>query len=273
KSTAARLVHGLLAPPADAEWPLLTRIARQFGEPARWRPLVQPHHTIPALSMIGGCRPVRAGEITRAHGGILLLDELLEFDVTTQEALREPVERGVIAVARAGEAVELPARFLLLATANLCRCGQYAPTGENGCTCSEKRRRQYLERLSGPTLDRFDLFVYTNGWLADEKDTSLEGVRERVRAAQRFASARGRSSARNRDLGWDELHREVSDFQRRLLGPLQAESMRRTLAVLRVARTCADLDQSESLRPHHLDEAMALCWASVKALRSDAMAF
>lgn len=269
KSTGARLIHPLLRDPPPEEWPLLRRIARVFGAKTLARPLVQPHHTTPPVSMVGGGIPVRPGEITRAHGGVLLLDEFLEFDVSAQEALREPLEAGMITIARGGEAAELPARFLLLGTTNLCRCGQYVPIEGHTCNCPEKRRRQYIDRLSGPTLDRFDLLVYTHAWASEEKGRLLADVRAAVERAQTFARDRRGQAGLNRDLGWSVLHEARNPFMLEQLMPLEVESMRRRLAVLRVARTCADLDESEHVTAAHLNEALSLCWYPVHALRSD----
>src|SRR5207247_8415644 len=125
KTTAASLLWRLIRKPDVSTFHACRQISKRFGSPISWRPLVNPHHTTPTLSLIGGGGHPRPGEITRAHGGVLLLDEYLEFDIHIQEALREPLDSGRITISRNSEVAIFPCEFLLLATTNLCKCGHY----------------------------------------------------------------------------------------------------------------------------------------------------
>lgn len=127
---------------------------------ARWRPVVKPHHSAPPVSMIGGGVPPQKGEISRADGGLLVLDELLEFDRRVQEALREPAEEGVIRLSRGTRSKSFAAGFQLVATTNLCPCGRWQPGLRRGCAHSNRRCLSNLDRLSGPFLDRFEILWF-----------------------------------------------------------------------------------------------------------------
>jgi magnesium chelatase family protein len=163
KTRLARLLSGQL-PDLDAAAGLeVTRIHSAAGLLARpglvrRPPLRAPHHTITAAGMLGGGANLRPGEITLAHRGLLLLDELTEFSPRILDALREPLTEGVVRLARASGAREFPARFQLVATANPCRCG-FLGSGVRACSCTEAQRARYRARLSGPLRDRFDLAV------------------------------------------------------------------------------------------------------------------
>ena len=120
------------------------------GRELNTRPVVQPHHSATPLSVIGGGRPLRFGEISLAHGGSLILDELLEFHPQVQSALREPMEKGMIYLSRTGARKFFPAASLVLATTNLCPCGHFQPGVNFQCRCSSLKLRNYIERLTGP---------------------------------------------------------------------------------------------------------------------------
>ena len=197
KSMSCDLIWRMLPEPSEAEW-----IEISAGDSLRdqnsWRPFVCPHHTSTVLSIVGGGARPQAGEAARAHGGILVLDELLEWEARVQEALREPVEKGVLRVARAQGVFEQVCKFQLLATTNLCPCGSFVPGASSGCRCSGSRVRRYLSRLSGPILDRFDLVVTTARW-SEKRTVSLESVFERVTEIFKLrhqAQARGEALAR-----------------------------------------------------------------------------
>ena len=233
------------------------------------RPFRAPHHTISNMGMAGGGNPVpRPGEISLAHNGVLFLDELPEFHKDVIEVLRQPLEEGRVQISRATATEVFPSRFMLVCAMNPCKCGWYGhPSGR--CRCTESEVKKYLSRLSGPLLDRLDLFVEVPAMEFDElaakdsKEESSSEIRQRVNAARRIQVERtaGKGASCNAQLGPEELkaHCALSDdcqammksaFER--LG-LTARSYDR---ILRVARTIADLDGAECIELPHLAEAL-----------------
>jgi magnesium chelatase family protein len=214
-------------------------------------PFRAPHHTSSAVALVGGgSQTLRPGEISLAHGGVLFLDELGEFPVSVLDALRQPLESGVIHVARSHVHAEVPARFLLVAATNPCPCGGGAP---GSCECDETRRLRYVRRFSGPLLDRFDLRIAVDRPRVDDlvdtgattsTETSVE-VAERVRMVRELAMER--QGVLNGELHGALLDRfaplaaEASGFLRSLL-ERDRLSGRGYHRVRRVARTLADLD-------------------------------
>ena len=240
----------------DPGHPLLTR-----------RPFRAPHHTASAAALTGGGPALRPGEMSLAHNGVLFLDELPEFRRDVLEAMRQPLEEGTVTVARAGGTLHLPARFQLICAMNPCRCGWRGhPT--HRCTCSDRDVERYVEKISGPLLDRIDLHVNVPSVEYDairrrEPAESSAAVRERVCAARAIQSRRfeGTDIACNAQMtasmigqfcrlsgAGDTLMR--SAFER--MG-LTARSHDR---ILRVARTIADLDGEADILPQHLAEAI-----------------
>lgn len=211
-------------------------------------PFRAPHHGASAAGLLGGGRPIRAGEVSLAHHGVLFLDELPEFDRRCLESLREVIEQGVVRIARANARCELPARFQLVAAANPCPCGFHG-TPDRDCRCDDAALARYRRRLSGPLLDRIDLSVRVGavGWDALRSGEACESsatVRARVLAARARQRARGvRCNAEIRDRDLDaKVDAEAAALD--LLGHavdrlgLSARGARR---LLRVARTVADL--------------------------------
>lgn len=241
---------------ADPKHPLLTR-----------RPFRSPHHTTSAAALAGGGPLLRPGEISLAHNGILFLDEFPEFHRDVLETLRQPLEDGEVTVARASGTLHLPARFQLICAMNPCRCGWRGhPSGK--CTCSDRDVGKYVEKISGPLLDRIDLHVSVpsveyEAMRRREIPESSAQVKRRVDAAraiqtQRFAGTEIPCNAQmsaaqigafcRLDSAGDTLMKNA--FER--MG-LTARSHDR---ILRVARTIADLDGAESISPVHLAEAI-----------------
>lgn len=257
KSTAAEHVIELLAEPDSELFAQSRKINRSFGQDISWRPLVNPHHTITPLAMIGGSSQILPGEITRAHGGLLIMDEFLEFHRTVHEALREPLESGMVSIARNGHWRQFPAQFLLVATTNLCPCSQFIPgLANHKCRCFNHRRMRYLARLSGPILDRFQITAFTQDWF-EPASVHLQEVLFRVRQAQLFAQqTRGQKLPNSRCTG--EFESEASAFAKKNLLPERMNSRRRQKACIQVARTIADLDQSEHIRPQHWEASAKL---------------
>lgn len=239
KSTFAHALHSCLADPPPDLWEASRRLYAKEGRKLLWRPFVNPHHTIPTLSMIGGGYPLFPGEIAKAHGGLLVLDELLQFHKNALEALREPVEAGELRVTRKGQTRVWPASFQLLATTNLCPCGKLSPAWRGGCSLALYKCRATWERLSGPMLDRFDILAFTHEWNSGEKSVELKAIAEELREI--------RSSPQP----------ECGDVPDVLLNP--ETSLRRRRAMTKVAKALAALDGQNSVGSPQWMEAFRLC--------------
>jgi magnesium chelatase family protein len=228
----------------------------------RRRPFRAPHHSASMAAVVGGGNPPRPGEISLAHRGVLFLDELPEFQRSVLEALREPLEAGTIHIARASGHVRYPACFQLIAAMNPCPCG-YLGDGTDRCTCGPAQVARYRGRISGPLLDRFDLHVEV-ARVAGE--TLLSGAAERPPGLGQLGAARSRQADRgqvNARLAGPLLSRwaPLCPDARALLVRAAERwllSARAMVRIIRVARTIADLAESESLRLEHLSEALAL---------------
>ncbi len=266
KSTMAEYISKILCPNYE-DLKMSAQIARYFGEKLEWIPTRRPHHKSTLLSMIGAGRPPEPGEVTRAHGGVLIMDEFLEFDSKLQEALREPIETGKIMISRAGAAREFPAKFLLLATTNLCKCGQLIPSTKNQCQCRTVRKRQYVERLSGPILDRFQIISFSHEY-SQEHDVSLTDIRHRVKRAREFAQENRKQHAPNSRISSLSVEKDISPSLQKVF-KLKMSSQRRLKSVLQVARTIADLSESREIRAGHLNEALALSLRSATRIQVD----
>jgi magnesium chelatase family protein len=232
------------------------------------RPFRAPHHTVSVAGLVGGGAPVRPGEVSLAHQGCLFLDELLEFGRATVEALRQPLEDGIVSVCRARERAIFPARPLFVAALNPCPCGH---AGTLRCTCAPERVRAYRQRLSGPLLDRIDLQIALPpvdvGELSSRKqggETSAK-VRERVERARAVQLARVSSgeaaSSSNATLGAKDLARicaldEAGEQIIRSAANALGLSARAFGKVLRVARTLADLEGVTGIGAPHVAEAL-----------------
>jgi magnesium chelatase family protein len=218
--------------------------------------------------MIGGGSRLWSGEIARAHTGVLMLDELLEFAPRIQDFLREPVETGEIQISRAGKNRTIPAEFILIATTNLCPCGRFVPKkADDTCRCSRLARRRVLSRLSGPFADRFAIIAYTDQWNEGKKQTSVQAIIENVQSATEFRVQKRRQAEPNSRIGTTELRESLTAFQRQqILAPLVGQSLRREQAVLRVARTFADLRSSIGIGNEDLNKALQLCFHSHQLL-------
>jgi magnesium chelatase family protein len=272
KSMLAARLPGILPPlsPTEAlETSMIHSLAGLLtdGGISRQRPFREPHHTASMAAIIGGGRGAKPGEISLAHNGILFLDELPEFSRPVLETLRQPIETGEVVVARANAHVRYPCKFLLVAAANPCRCGHMADPAR-ACARVPQCGEDYLGRISGPLMDRFDLRIevppvaFTDLDLPPSGDSSAT-VAARVaeaRAVQgrRFGQAKG--IATNSDIEGAMLEEVATpDTEGRELLLKIAEkfglSARGYHRVLRVARTIADLDGSASVRRPHVAEA------------------
>jgi magnesium chelatase family protein len=274
KTMLARRLPGILPPLTLEEALETTKIHSVAGKIDNHLPLMtrrpfrSPHHTSSDIALIGGGSVPQPGEISLAHNGILFLDELPEFKRNVLEVLRQPLEDRVITIARARMSCNLPASVMLIASMNPCPCGFYNhPT--KPCTCVPGAIQKYLSRISGPLLDRIDIHIevvpvdYEN--LASTTPAECSAViRERVVRAReiqaaRFAGCDGIHCNAQMSSALIRRHCHLDETGSRLL---RAAMDRRGLSaraydrILKVARTIADLDESERIRPDHISEAI-----------------
>lgn len=270
KSMLAKALPSLL-PPLDREEVLeVTQLhslaGHDYGRIVAARPFRAPHHSASLVSITGGGALLRPGEISLAHRGVLFFDELPEFHRETLETLRQPLEDRMISISRAHGTAEYPANFIFVATANPCPCG-YAGS-ERGCRCAESQVLAYRNRLSGPILDRIDLY---SGVHEVEHSKLLRAGRNPAKdeaARQRVAGAR---SAQARRYGsTNKLNSDLTNAEIKELAPQDPEiratfnqaavrmciSARAYMRAIRVARTIADLQGSPGITAAHLAEAL-----------------
>ncbi|MGJ8621156.1 MAG: YifB family Mg chelatase-like AAA ATPase [Yoonia sp.] len=274
KSMLAARIPGILPPltPAEAlETSMIHSLSGLLDEGgiSRERPFREPHHTASMAAIVGGGRNAKPGEISLAHNGVLFMDEFPEFPRAVLETLRQPIETGQVVVARANAHVRYPCRFMLVAAANPCRCG-YLTDPAKACARVPLCGEDYLGRISGPLMDRFDLRVevppvaYTDLDLPADGETS-EQVAARVSAARHIQAKRfkGQSDRRvNADLEGQALEEVATpDDEGRALLVKVAErfglSARGYHRVLRVARTIADLEGAAEVGRAHIAEAVS----------------
>ncbi|MDJ0758250.1 MAG: YifB family Mg chelatase-like AAA ATPase [Woeseiaceae bacterium] len=271
KTMLAKRLPGLLPPMSKQEALQTAAVHSVLGERLDVdrlfrRPFRSPHHTVSAIALVGGGGSPRPGEISRAHNGVLFLDELPEFNRHTLEVLREPIEAGEVCISRAAYQLRFPSRFQLVAAMNPCPCGELGDV--NGrCGCSRDRVRAYRSRLSGPLLDRIDLQVdVARQCLASIRrgagnNESSATVAERVADARDVALKRQgcvnanvsgemlEQLAQVQPGGWALLERAATQFRL---------STRAAYRVLRVSRTIADLSADHQVTERHVAEALSL---------------
>lgn len=246
----------------------------------RRAPFRAPHHSSSLVSMVGGGTALmRPGEISLASNGVLFLDELGEFAPSVLDALRQPLEQGIVRLARARTTVVMPAKFLLVAATNPCPCGEGTP---GVCTCDDAARARYLRRFSGPLLDRFDLRVAvsrpnTNELISPERGESTYEVAMRVATARRLAFSRSgcTNSALSREQ-LDDVARLSKSAEQRLRRELETGLLtgRGYHRVRRVARTVADLNGApEVVDDAHLNLALMMRVDLATGLRSRELVF
>jgi magnesium chelatase family protein len=268
KSMLARRLATILPPLSDTAALETAAIYSLRGEripPWKTRPFRAPHHSATAAALVGGHSNPRPGEISLAHNGVLFLDELPEFNRSVLEVLREPLESGHVSIARVLRTVDFPARFQLIAAMNPCPCG-YLGDKHKECRCTPEQISRYTGRLSGPFLDRIDMCVQLNrepillSEVADRPESSAE-VRERVARAVKHRLSRDHIA--NAQLDSDGLKRWCWPDAPGLKLLEQAAgrfhlSRRACNRTLRVARSIADLADSEEVRRVHIAEALSL---------------
>ncbi|MBI4605547.1 MAG: YifB family Mg chelatase-like AAA ATPase [Planctomycetes bacterium] len=273
KTMLARRIPGVLPPMGFDEAIEVTRILSVVGQEvgerlAVRRPFRAPHHTISYSGLVGGGTRLRPGEVTLAHRGVLFLDELPEFNRRALEALREPLEEGAITLGRSAGCVTFPARFLLVAAMNPCPCGLLGQPGRS-CRCSTQEARAYRQRISGPLLDRMDLYLDVPGVRASdlvggpgsEAPGSTRDLRAAVRRARERQWARWGSGVTNGTVGPGRLLKE-GGFRPAALERLRDSAERLGISArgfarcLRVARTVADVEASDGVDVAHVAEAL-----------------
>ncbi|WP_349038205.1 YifB family Mg chelatase-like AAA ATPase [Pseudotabrizicola sp. 4114] len=278
KSMLAARLPGIL-PPLSAVEALETSMIHSLagllteGGISRERPFREPHHTASMAAIVGGGKGAKPGEISLAHNGVLFLDEFPEFPRQVLETLRQPIETGEVMVARANAHIRYPCRFLLLAAANPCRCG-YLSDPARACGKAPLCGDDYLGRISGPLMDRFDLRVdvppvaYADLDLpaTGESSATIAARVSRARALQTTRYAQDDTLRVNADLEGKRLEEVATpDAEGRALIARVAERMGLTARgyhrVLRVARTIADLDNSTDVRHPHVAEAVSYRFA------------
>lgn len=274
KSMMAARLPGILPPlsPVEAlETSMIHSVAGILDEGgiSRARPFRKPHHTASMAAIIGGGRAAKPGEVSMAHNGVLFLDEFPEFQRQVLETLRQPVETGEVMVARANAHINYPCRFLLVAAANPCKCG-YLSDPSRACSRAPVCGEDYLGRISGPLMDRFDIRIEVPPVAISDLDLPASGD-STAAVAERVAQARAVQT--NRFKGADGI-RTNADAEGQLLEditPLESESRDLLLRaadrfglsargyhrILRVARTIADLDGSADLQRPHVAEALS----------------
>jgi magnesium chelatase family protein len=232
------------------------------------RPFRTPHHTISDIALVGGGNNPQPGEISLAHNGVLFLDELPEFKRTVLEVMRQPIEDRVITISRAKFSVEYPASFMLIASMNPCPCGFYNHP-EKECVCAPGIVQKYLNKISGPLLDRIDLHIEVtpvpfSELSAQHSSESSKEIRSRVIKARKIQGARYDSESKvhcnaQMNTGHLKIYCKLNEAGNALLKNAMERlglSARAYDRILKVARTIADLDTSDNIETNHIAEAI-----------------
>lgn len=270
KSMLAKAMASILPPMSRNEILEVTHLHslanNNFEQIVYDRPFRSPHHSASEIAVIGGGQQVRPGEISLAHRGVLFLDELPEYYRTTIEALRQPLEDKVITIARAKQTALFPANFMLVATSNPCPCGYYG--SDKTCNCPPQNIARYQRKLSGPILDRIDLYVEVDNVKHDIllKDTdsgeTSEVIRERVLKARRIQQERYTSDSRANAQMTNRIIKQTArlepgaeDILNQAAERLKV-SARAYMRIIKVARTIADLKGCVTISTEHVSEAI-----------------
>jgi len=273
KSMLAKRLPSILPEMSRDEMLETTEIHSVAGLTDRYNPIISsrpfrsPHHTVSAPAMTGGTSNPKPGEISLAHNGILFLDEMPEFPRDVLESLRQPLEDGQVTISRAAQSVTYPCRFMLVCAMNPCKCGWYGhPSGR--CICSDNSILKYNEKISGPLLDRVDMYIETRSLEYDKlrERPSAENsktIRTRVNAARqiqknRYKDSKIRCNAQISSKQLEENCRLSSECDKMMRNAYHTFSMtaRSYDRIIRVARTIADMEAATDIAPAHLAEAI-----------------
>jgi magnesium chelatase family protein len=272
KSMLAKILPSLLPAMSREEILEVTHLHsladNDFNRIVTLRPFRSPHHSASNVAVVGGGNSVRPGELSLAHRGVLLFDELPEFSRVTVEALRQPLESRTVTIARAKSTAEYPADFIFIGTANPCPCGFYGT--KKACRCTPSSIERYRRKLSGPILDRIDIYVDVHeidnskllaGQSAADKDQTKRAKNNIAKARdtqhKRFKSVQtSNASMTNRDI---KAHAKLDENAKQMLDTAADSfglSARAYMRAVKVARTIADLDDSAVILPKHVAEAL-----------------
>ncbi len=269
KSMLAKALLSIMPPMTHEEIVEVTHLqslsAHDYKKIITNRPFRTPHHSASHVAIVGGGHNLRPGEITLSHRGVLFFDELPEFNRLTIEALRQPLEERTITIARAKESVEYPANFLLATTSNPCPCGYY--NTPKTCRCTPYEIQKYRRKLSGPILDRIDLYVEVTEVKHEQLLThtaapdTTERVRQRVSKAQLIQRNRYKSTKLNSDMtnGDIKLLANLSEEATTLLNKAAQKldiSARSYMRTIKISRTIADLMRKDKITSEHISEAL-----------------
>lgn len=231
------------------------------------RPYRAPHHTISPVSLVGGGKIPKPGEISLAHNGVLFLDELPEFNKSTLEVLRGPLEDGIVTISRINATLSYPCNFMLVASMNPCPCGFYG-SKEKECTCSPQAIQKYMGKISGPLLDRIDIQVEVTP-VKYEKLQGTEKIETSAKIKERVNKARVIQQNRYKELEIHSNSQLTPNLIKKYckLGEKEKQILKKAFEtlglsarahdrILKVARTIADLDEKENIETSHITEAI-----------------
>lgn len=275
KTLIAKRIPTILPPLTFEEAIEVTKIYSSYGLLSKNMPIVKkrpfriPHHTSSYVSLVGGGRNIKAGEITLAHNGVLFLDEFVEFQSSALQTLREPMEEKTITISRANGSISFPANFTLVAAMNPCPCGYYGDE-KHICRCSENARKKYIAKLSGPILDRIDISIEVRAVDYDKMISKADGessssMRKIVTNARKIQEKRFRENGvkifSNSSMGIRDIEKFCildSKAKNMLNMAMQKFSMsaRSYNKILKVARTIADIENKEVIEISHITEAL-----------------
>ena len=275
KTLIAKRIPTILPPLTFEEAIEVTKIYSSYGLLSKDMPIVKkrpfriPHHTSSYVSLVGGGRNIKAGEITLAHNGVLFLDEFVEFQSSALQTLREPMEEKVVTISRANGSISFPANFTLIAAMNPCPCGYYGDE-KHICRCSEIARKRYIAKLSGPILDRIDISIEVravdyNKMISRADGESSSAMRNTVIAARKKQEKRFKENGikifSNSSMGIKDIEKFciMDDKARNILNIAMEKfsmSARSYNKVLKVSRTIADLEDKDIIGIDHITEAL-----------------
>ncbi len=275
KTLIAKRIPTILPPLTFEEAIEVTKIYSSYGLLSKNMPIVKkrpfriPHHTSSYVSLVGGGRNIKAGEITLAHNGVLFLDEFVEFQSSALQTLREPMEEKTITISRANGSISFPANFTLVAAMNPCPCGYYGDE-KHICRCSENARKKYIAKLSGPILDRIDISIEVRAVDYDKMISKADGessssMRKIVSDARKIQEKRFRENGvkifSNSSMGIKDIEKFCildSKAKNMLNMAMQKFSMsaRSYNKILKVSRTIADIENKEVIEISHITEAL-----------------